>query len=138
MADQIQTVETFDAEAVNAKLNRSLYAVRKKVFPKRAFGTFRTLKMVGDGHHSRYLLYYSLAALGTGENMRRIRRCWSIWPIAVFYFFFIEIWPQEFYYVAGMLVMAGIGLFLITSTIGRAWCGYSCWQTVWVEPFPGG
>ena len=32
-----------------------------------------------------------------------------------FYFFFIEIWPQEFYYVAGLLIMAGIGLFLVTS-----------------------
>ncbi|MEI2821454.1 MAG: hypothetical protein V9E81_15150 [Marmoricola sp.] len=30
-----------------------------------------------------------------------------------FFFLFIEIWPQEFYYVAGMLVMAGIGLFLV-------------------------
>ena len=32
-----------------------------------------------------------------------------------FYFFFIEIWPQEFYYVAGLLIMAGVGLFLVTS-----------------------
>jgi hypothetical protein len=32
-----------------------------------------------------------------------------------FYFFFIEIWPQEFFFVAGLLVMAGFGLFLITS-----------------------
>ena len=32
-----------------------------------------------------------------------------------FYFFFIEIWPQEFYYVAGLLIMAGLGLFLVTS-----------------------
>jgi cytochrome c oxidase accessory protein FixG len=52
-----------------------------------------------------------------------------------FYFLFIEIWPQEFYYVAGLLVMAGIGLFLITSTVGRAWCGYACPQTVWVDLF---
>ena len=52
-----------------------------------------------------------------------------------FYFFFIEIWPQEFYYVAGLLVMAGIGLFLVTSTVGRAWCGYTCPQTVWVDLF---
>ncbi|OWK18920.1 hypothetical protein AJ88_46460 [Mesorhizobium amorphae CCBAU 01583] len=52
-----------------------------------------------------------------------------------FYFFFIEIWPQEFYYVAGLLMMAGIGLFLITSTVGRAWCGYTCPQTVWVDLF---
>ncbi|HUE45335.1 MAG TPA: cytochrome c oxidase accessory protein CcoG, partial [Aestuariivirgaceae bacterium] len=52
-----------------------------------------------------------------------------------FYFFFIEIWPQEFFFVAGLLVMAGIGLFLVTSTVGRAWCGYSCPQTVWVDLF---
>jgi cytochrome c oxidase accessory protein FixG len=52
-----------------------------------------------------------------------------------FYFFFIEIWPQEFYYVAGLLVMAGVGLFLVTSTVGRAWCGYTCPQTVWVDLF---
>ena len=52
-----------------------------------------------------------------------------------FYFFMVEIWPQEFYYVAGMLVMAGVGLFLVTSTVGRAWCGYACPQTVWVDLF---
>ena len=34
-----------------------------------------------------------------------------------------------------MLVMAGIGLFLLTSTVGRAWCGYTCPQTVWVDLF---
>jgi len=52
-----------------------------------------------------------------------------------FYFFFIEIWPQEFYFVAGLLVMAGFGLFLVTSSVGRAWCGYTCPQTVWVDLF---
>jgi len=35
-----------------------------------------------------------------------------------FYMFGIEIWPHEFYYVAGMLVMAGIGLFLVTTAVG--------------------
>ncbi|ARS28910.1 cytochrome c oxidase accessory protein CcoG [Sphingomonas sp. KC8] len=52
-----------------------------------------------------------------------------------FYFFDIEIWPHEFYYVAGLLVMAGVGLFLVTSTVGRAWCGYACPQTVWTDLF---
>ncbi|MCP5383339.1 MAG: cytochrome c oxidase accessory protein CcoG [Sphingomonadaceae bacterium] len=52
-----------------------------------------------------------------------------------FYMFGIEIWPHEFYFVAGLLIMAGIGLFLLTSAVGRAWCGYSCPQTVWTDVF---
>src|SRR4029079_8341374 len=52
-----------------------------------------------------------------------------------FYMFGIEIWPHEFYYVAGLLIMAGIGLFLVTSAVGRAWCGYACPQTVWTDLF---
>jgi cytochrome c oxidase accessory protein FixG len=52
-----------------------------------------------------------------------------------FYMFGIEIWPHEFYFVAGLLVMAGIGLFLVTSAVGRAWCGYACPQTVWTDLF---
>jgi polyferredoxin len=52
-----------------------------------------------------------------------------------FYMFNIEIWPHEFYFVAGLLIMAGIGLFLITSAVGRAWCGYACPQTVWTDLF---
>lgn len=52
-----------------------------------------------------------------------------------FYMFGVEIWPHEFYFVAGLLVMAGIGLFLVTSAVGRAWCGYACPQTVWTDLF---
>ncbi|HCB78006.1 MAG TPA: cytochrome c oxidase accessory protein CcoG, partial [Erythrobacter sp.] len=47
----------------------------------------------------------------------------------------IEIWPHEFYYVAGLLIMAALGLFLVTSAVGRAWCGYACPQTVWTDLF---
>ncbi len=52
-----------------------------------------------------------------------------------FYMFSIEIWPHEFYFVAGLLIMAGIGLFVVTSAVGRAWCGYTCPQTVWTDLF---
>ena len=50
-----------------------------------------------------------------------------------FFFFMIEIWPHEFYFVAGLLIMAGLGLFLFTSAAGRVWCGYACPQTVWTD-----
>lgn len=52
-----------------------------------------------------------------------------------FYFLWIEIWPHEFYFVAGLLIMAGLGLFLFTSALGRVWCGYTCPQTVWTDLF---
>ena len=50
-----------------------------------------------------------------------------------FFFFFLEIWPQEFYFVTGLLVLAALALFLVTSVAGRVWCGYACPQTVWTD-----
>jgi cytochrome c oxidase accessory protein FixG len=49
------------------------------------------------------------------------------------YIFGLEIWPQEFYFVTGMLVLAGLALFAVTALAGRVWCGYACWQTVWTD-----
>ena len=51
------------------------------------------------------------------------------------YFFFIEIWPQEVYYLTGILILCAVGLFFITSLAGRVWCGYLCFQTVWTDLF---
>ncbi|MBF0269629.1 MAG: cytochrome c oxidase accessory protein CcoG [Alphaproteobacteria bacterium] len=51
------------------------------------------------------------------------------------YFFFIEIWPQEIYYLTGLLIIAAIVLFAATSLFGRVWCGFACFQTVWTDLF---
>jgi len=51
------------------------------------------------------------------------------------YWFWIEIWPQEVYYLTGILILAAIGLFFVTSLFGRVWCGYTCPQTVWTDLF---
>jgi cytochrome c oxidase accessory protein FixG len=134
MLDQAE-VERYEAEAVNAARTRQpLYAPRKKIFPKRASGAFRRFKWL-------------VMAITLGIYYLTPWLRWDRGPHAPdqavlidlanrrFYFFFIEIWPQEFFYVAGLLIMAGIGLFLVTSTVGRAWCGYTCPQTVWVDLF---
>ncbi|TIQ91236.1 MAG: cytochrome c oxidase accessory protein CcoG, partial [Mesorhizobium sp.] len=124
MLDNTQ-IERLEAEAVNsATVRQPLYAPRKKIFPKRASGSFRRFKWL-------------VMAITLGIYYLTPWLRWDRGPFAPdqavlidlanrrFYFFFIEIWPQEFFYVAGLLVMAGIGLFLITSTVGRAWCGYT-------------
>jgi cytochrome c oxidase accessory protein FixG len=128
-------VERLDVTAVNSpRVRQPLYAKHKKIFPKRAEGHFRRFKWI-----------VMLITLGIYYLTPWIR--WDRGPFAPdqavlidlanrrFYFFFIEIWPQEFYFVAGLLVMAGFGLFLVTSSVGRAWCGYTCPQTVWVDLF---
>lgn len=50
-----------------------------------------------------------------------------------FFFFFIELWPQEVYYIVGLLVLAAFGIFLSSALFGRVWCGYACPQTVWTD-----
>ncbi len=51
------------------------------------------------------------------------------------YFFTIEMWPEEVYYLAALLIFAAVALFFITSLFGRVWCGYTCPQTVWTDIF---
>ena len=52
-----------------------------------------------------------------------------------FYLFWIELWPQDAFLLAGLLIIAAISLFLVTSLFGRVWCGYACPQTVWTDLF---
>ena len=49
------------------------------------------------------------------------------------YFMWIEIWPQEVYYLTGLLLLGAFGLFMATAIAGRVWCGYTCPQTVWTD-----
>ena len=111
-----------------------LYAPREPIFPRRVKGFYRNLKW-----------WVMAVTLGIYYLTPWIR--WDRGPnlpdqaVLIdmahrrFYFFWIEIWPHEFYFVAGLLIMAGLGLFLFTSALGRVWCGYTCPQTVWTDLF---
>lgn len=121
-------------EPAREHLPERLYEPRKAVHNKRIDGPFRRFKWL-----------VMLVTLGIYYVTPWIR--WDRGPYAPdqavlvdlanrrFYMFSIEIWPHEFYFVAGLLIMAGIGLFLVTSAVGRAWCGYACPQTVWTDLF---
>ena len=52
-----------------------------------------------------------------------------------FYLFGLQLWPQEVYFITGLLVLAALGLFLVSALFGRLWCGYACPQTVWTDLF---
>ncbi len=51
------------------------------------------------------------------------------------FFLWIELWPQEIYFLAGALILGAIGLFAVSSLFGRIWCGFTCPQTVWTDLF---
>lgn len=115
-------------------LPQKLFEKRKTVHNKRIDGPFRRFKW--------FVMAVTLAIYYITPWLR-----WDRGPYAPdqavlidianrrFYMFGIEIWPQEFYFVAGLLIMAALGLFLVTSAVGRAWCGYACPQTVWTDLF---
>lgn len=130
----VPDVDLLDIEAVNKKETRDLYQSRIKIFPSRVKGTFRNLKwwIMGITLGIYYLTPWIRWDRGPHAPDQAV-----LVDIANrrFYFFSIEIWPQEFFYVAGLLIMSGIGLFILTSIVGRAWCGYMCPQTVWVDLF---
>ena len=56
-------------------------------------------------------------------------------PARKFYVFGIVFWPQDFFYMAWLLIMAALSLFFFTALAGRIWCGFACPQTVWTEAF---
>lgn len=121
-----------DVEAVNSASRRALYKKREQIYPKLVHGRFRQLKwaalivLLG--------IYYATPWLrwprGAGRPDQAVlvdlggRR---------FYFFNLELWPQEAYFLAGLLILAAVALFLATALLGRVWCGYACPQTVWTD-----
>ena len=111
-----------------------LYAARKKVYPQSVKGTYRRVKWavlcITLG------IYYLLPFVRWDRGPNAPSQAVLIdFPSRRFYFFFIEIWPQEFYYLTGLLILAAMALFLMNAVAGRLWCGYLCPQTVWTDLF---
>jgi len=133
-ADKRESVERSDAEPVNKKERRSLYQKRIKIYPRLARGGFRRLKWAVMA--VTLAVYYLTPWIRWDRGPNAPDQAVLIdFPGRRFYFFFIEIWPQEVYYLTGLLILAAIGLFLVTSLAGRVWCGYTCPQTVWTDLF---
>jgi cytochrome c oxidase accessory protein FixG len=111
-----------------------LYVAQKKVYPQSISGTFRRIKwgLMAFCLGVYYLLPFVRWNRGLGAPDQAVL---IDLPNSRFYFFFIELWPQEVYYFTGLLIVAAITLFLMNSVGGRIWCGYLCPQTVWTDLF---
>ncbi len=111
-----------------------LYEARKKVYPQAVHGRFRRIKwtILGLTLTLYYLLPFVRWDRGPGLPGQAVL---VDFPHRRFYFFFIELWPQEVYYFTGLLIIAAMTLFLMNAVAGRVWCGYLCPQTVWTDLF---
>jgi len=111
-----------------------LYAPRRKIYPQSVHGTFRNVKWAALG--ITLGIYYLLPFIRWDRGPDAPGQAVLIdFPARRFYFFFIELWPQEIYYLTGLLILAAVGLFLMNALAGRVWCGYLCPQTVWTDLF---
>jgi cytochrome c oxidase accessory protein FixG len=111
-----------------------LYAKRVRVYPKAVHGPFRQVKwaILALCLGVYYLLPWLRWDRGVGRPDQAVLL--DLWHER-FYFFNLELWPQDIYYLTGLLIMGAVGLFLVTSLAGRIWCGFGCPQTAWTDLF---
>ncbi len=106
-----------------------MYASREEIYPREVKGRYATL---------RWLCVWLTQAVFYGLP-------WLQWNgrqavlfdlgARKFYLFGMVLWPQDFIYLAALLIVCAYGLFLVTAVAGRVWCGFACPQTVYTEIF---
>jgi cytochrome c oxidase accessory protein FixG len=118
-----------DGAAPAEGLESEFYAKHQKIYPRQVHGLFARLRITA-----------LLVLLGIYYGLP-----WVQWegrqavlfdlPERKFHVFGLTFWPQDFFLLAVLLVIAALSLFFFTALAGRLWCGYACPQTVWTEAF---
>lgn len=107
----------------------SLYEAQKKIYPRSISGLFARWRWAMV--YLTQLIFYGLPWLDWGQRQMVLfdlgaRR---------FYIFGLVLYPQDFIYLTGLLIISALALFLFTAVAGRLWCGFACPQTVYTELF---
>jgi cytochrome c oxidase accessory protein FixG len=126
VAEQQTPVTAVDTDE---QVEKSLYAKASKIYPREVHGLFARLRVLGV--LSLLGIYYITPWLRWEGQQALLLDL----PARKFHIFFITLWPQDFIYLAALLIIAGLTLFFVTAIAGRVWCGYACPQTVWTEAF---
>ncbi|MGU3626288.1 cytochrome c oxidase accessory protein CcoG [Comamonas sp.] len=106
-----------------------MFASEQKVYSRAISGVFSRWRWIMV--FLTQIVFYGLPWLQWGERQMVLfdlgaRR---------FYLFGLVLYPQDFIYLTGLLIISALGLFLFTAVAGRLWCGFSCPQTVYTEIF---
>ena len=106
-----------------------IYKKREKIYPREVHGVFAMLRVAAV--FTLLGLYYVVPWLSWDGHQLVLFDL----PARKFYILGLTFWPQDFFYLALLLVVAAFSLFFFTALAGRLWCGYACPQTVWTEVF---
>jgi len=107
----------------------ALYESAKKIYPREIGGRYARLSKLAT--NSLLGLFYVIPWLMWDERQAILFDL----PARKFYLLGLTLWPQDFIYLAWLLMMAAFALFFFTALAGRLWCGFACPQTVWTEAF---
>jgi cytochrome c oxidase accessory protein FixG len=107
----------------------SIYQAHQKIYPRSVTGLFAKLRWAAVLFTQ--LIFYGLPWLQWNDRQAVLFELQA----RKFYLFGVVLWPQDFIYLAGLLVIAALSLFFFTAVAGRLWCGYACPQTVYTELF---
>ncbi len=107
----------------------SLYASRQKIYPRSVSGFLSRWRWALVW--LTQLVFYGLPWLSWNDRQAVL---FDLEARRFFLFNFV-LYPQDFIYLTGLLVISALALFLFTAVAGRLWCGYACPQTVYTEMF---
>jgi cytochrome c oxidase accessory protein FixG len=107
----------------------SLYAVQEKIYPREVSGTFARLRVAS------MIVLLGIYYIGPWLTWGGRQALLFDLPARKFYIFGLVLWPQDFFLLSWLLIIAALSLFFFTALAGRLWCGYACPQTVWTEAF---
>lgn len=106
-----------------------MYAAREEIYPREAKGRYASLRWACVW--LTQLVFYGLPWLNWNGRQAVLFDLGA----RKFYIFGVVLWPQDFIYLAALLIISAYLLFLVTAVAGRVWCGFACPQTVYTEIF---
>ena len=106
-----------------------MYAAREEIYPRETKGRYASLRWICVW--ITQLVFYGLPWLMWNDRQAVLFDLGA----RKFHIFGLVLWPQDFIYLAGLLIICAWLLFLVTAVAGRVWCGFACPQTVYTEIF---
>ncbi|MGK2951458.1 MAG: cytochrome c oxidase accessory protein CcoG [Thiobacillus sp.] len=110
-----------------------LYQKRIPIFTRSVKGRFRRFKT--SVLVLAYAIYFLLPWVPWSRLDAPAQALLFDLPGRRFLIFGLTVYPQDVIWLALLLFIAAILLFFVTGLVGRAFCGYFCFQTLWTDFF---